>query len=73
MTADTPFECNVSKYSVMDLYYANHIDELFPDGHTHVRIDYRDSGIGFDSCGYPLMDKYKIVDKHMEFHFRMEP
>ena len=73
VTADTPFECNVSQYSVMDLYYANHIDELYPDGHTHVRIDCRDSGIGSDSCGYPLMDKYKIVDKHMEFNFRIEP
>ena len=73
VTADTPFECNVSKYSVMDLYYANHIDELYPDGYTHVRIDYRNSGIGSDSCGYPLMDKYKIVDKHMKFNFRIEP
>jgi len=73
VTADTPFECNVSKYSVKDLLWANHINELHSDGHTHVRIDYKNSGVGSDSCGYPLMDKYKLLEKKINFQFRMEP
>jgi len=72
-TADTPFECNVSKYSVMDLFKARHIDELHPDGHTHVRIDYKNSGIGSASCGDPLMEKYKLYGKDIQFAFRITP
>jgi len=72
-TADTPFECNVSKYSVMDLHKANHINELHADGFTHVRIDYKNSGIGSASCGDPLMEKYKLYGKDMHFAFRITP
>ena len=70
--SDTPFECNVSLYSTMDLAKATHIDELHKDGTTHVRIDYKNSGIGSHSCGTEMADKYKLDGKDMHLTFSIE-
>ena len=40
------FEFNASQYSAMALFKARHTDELVPDGVTHLRIDYKVSGVG---------------------------
>ena len=55
-----PFECCVSQYSAQQLTQAAHASELKPDGYVHVCVDYRDSGIGSNSCGPELMEKYRI-------------
>lgn len=69
--ADTAFEANVSIYSTKDLAEAQHIDELKADGYTHVRIDYKDSGIGSNSCGPVLLEKYQLDGKNMNLKFSM--
>lgn len=66
------FEFNVSGYSAMELYAAKHIEELPEPRHTHVRIDYRDSGIGSASCGPELEEKYRMSDKSISFEFELE-
>ena len=40
------FECNVSKYKTSELEQKQHYFELNEDGFSHVRIDYKVSGIG---------------------------
>lgn len=70
--ADQPFECNVSLYSTDDLAKATHIDELHADGNTHVRIDYKNSGIGSHSCGPQLLDKYVLDGKNMNLKFSIK-
>ena len=67
------FECNVSAYTADALERAEHTDELVSDGRTHVRIDYRVSGIGSNSCGPELMAQYQLKEKHIEFGFTMGP
>lgn len=67
------FECCVSQYSAHDLYKAKHTDELTPDGKTHVRIDYRVSGIGSNSCGPELDPKYRVKEKEISFGFSIKP
>ena len=52
------FDCNVSSYSTDSLDKAEHIDELKKDGKTHIRIDYKVSGLGSNSCGPALAPKY---------------
>ena len=42
------------------LLKAEHTDELVADGKTHLRIDYKVSGIGANSCGPELMNKYRL-------------
>jgi len=63
------FEFNVSKYSTEMLYKAAHTDELKTDGKIHLRIDYKVSGIGSNSCGPALNSKYQLNDKKIYFNF----
>ena len=67
-TADE-FEFNVSKYSTAMLYKAEHTDELKTDGKVHLRIDYKVSGIGSNSCGPTINPKYQVNDKKIHFCF----
>lgn len=66
-------ECCVSPYSTEALYRAEHTDELVRDGKTHLRIDYRVSGIGSHSCGPVLEPEYRISEKALCFRFAFVP
>ena len=72
-TAEESFEINVSRYSTDALIAAEHTDELVADGKTHVRIDYKVSGIGSSSCGPELEKKYRLSEKKIRFRFRISP
>lgn len=64
-------ECNVSEYSTEALNQAEHTDELVKDGKTHVRLDYKVSGIGSASCGTTLEEKYRLKDKEIAFALKI--
>lgn len=68
-TSDNGFEMNVSKYSTHALYKATHTDELVEDGKIHLRIDYKVSGVGSNSCGPSLAKKYQLKEKEIDFAF----
>ena len=70
--ADAPFECNVSQYSTQDLFKATHINEMKKDGLTHVRIDYKNSGVGSHSCGPKLLEQYQLHVKDVHFQFSLK-
>ena len=72
-TADAPFECAVSKYSTAALDKAEHIDELVADGKTHVRVDYKVSGVGSHACGPALLPQYRLSEKHIDYRFCISP
>ncbi len=61
------FEFSVSNYSIPELEKAKHTDELTADGYTHLRIDYKNSGMGSHSCGPALEEKYRLSEKKIEF------
>ena len=63
------FEFCVSQYSTDALFKAEHTDELVRDGKTHLRIDYRCSGIGSASCGPELEPQYRLSEKDIHFEF----
>ena len=67
--AAQPFEINVSQYSTGELFQKQHAAELCRDGKTHIRVDYKNSGIGSGSCGPQLMDKYKLSEEEFTFEF----
>ena len=71
--SDKSFEINVSEFSVHNLIKAKHINELKKDSFVHLRIDYRDSGIGSASCGPKLPDIYTLNEKKFDFNFFIEP
>ena len=66
-------EINVSKYSTAALYKAEHTDELVADGKTHLRIDYKVSGVGSNSCGPELEEEYRLAEKEIKFGFTIKP
>ena len=72
-TSDCRFEFNVSKYSALQLYKATHTDELKADGKTHLRVDYKVSGLGSGSCGPELEEKYRLSEKDVKFTFILSP
>ena len=71
--SDNAFECNVSAYSAEDLERSEHTDELTADGKTHVRMDYKVSGVGSNSCGPELERKYRLDEKNISFAFHITP
>ena len=66
-------EACVSEYTAADLYAAAHTDELRKDGFTHLRTDYRVSGLGSNSCGPALDPRYRVDEKEMSFTFTLRP
>lgn len=67
--SDSEFEFNISKYTSEILTEAMHTDELKPNGFTNIRIDYKVSGIGSNSCGSRLAKQYRLDDKTINFSF----
>ena len=63
------FEFNVSHYNSYSLDKAKHTDELTKDNSTNIRIDYKVSGLGSQSCGPQLPEKYQLNEKEIEFSF----
>jgi beta-galactosidase len=71
--AEDEMEINVSRYSTAALLKAEHTDELIADGKTHLRIDYKVSGIGSNSCGPELEQEYRLAEKEIRFAFSIRP
>ncbi len=67
--AEGAFEFQVSPYRSEILTAAKHPNELVPCGKTIVRIDYKNSGIGSNSCGPALLPQYQVNDETIDFTF----
>lgn len=63
------FEFNVSHFTADNLEKAMHQDEILDEKITNIRIDYKNSGIGSHSCGSELLEKYRLLEKDIEFTF----
>ena len=72
-TAAQGMEINVSRYSTDAISRAEHTDELVADGRIHLRLDYKVSGIGSNSCGPALAQAYRLEEKEISFQFQMRP
>jgi len=74
LTFDTEnkFEINVSEYTSEILTKAKHTDELCKSGNVILRIDYKNAGVGCNSCGPELPEKYRVNDKTVDFCFSVK-
>lgn len=68
-TAPDGMEINVSRYSSEELTKKMHNYELETDGKVHVRIDCKVSGLGSNSCGPELCERYRVNDENIHFEF----
>ncbi len=66
------FEMCISEYGIKAIEKATHINELKKDKNTHIRIDYKSSGIGSASCGPALSECYRMSDKNIDFEITLK-
>lgn len=71
-TADT-FSLTATHFSPEQLTEKRHHYELVPEHETTVIIDYRQAGIGSNSCGPELLPEYRLSEEHISFTFRLKP
>lgn len=67
------FSFSASHFSPEQLTRVAHNYELVPEEETTVIIDYKQAGIGSNSCGPDLMPKYRFSEKAFTFTFRVKP
>lgn len=67
------FTFNASHYSTKQLTDAKHHYELIPSKETYVNIDYKQSGIGSNSCGPELDKKWQLDEKEFTFEIKIKP
>ena len=67
------FSLSVSHFTPEYLTTTQHDYELIPNKETTVIIDYRNAGIGSNSCGPALDPKFEISEKKINFKFNVKP
>lgn len=73
LMTDKDFSFNCSHYTAAQLTETAHDFELVPLRETVVNIDYRQTGIGSNSCGPKLLSEYAFNEKEFCFSFRLLP
>ena len=49
-----------------------HTNELVKNGRTNIRIDYKVSGLGTNSCGPELAEEYRLSEQDIHFDFYLK-
>lgn len=65
----SPFSFNASRYTQEELTRKEHNFELEPSGHTVLCIDYKQDGIGSNSCGPEPEEKDRFLENEFTFSF----
>jgi beta-galactosidase len=68
-----PFSFNCSHYTPQQLTETRHNYELVPLKETVVNIDYRQNGIGSNSCGPTLNPRWQFKETEFSFSVRILP
>jgi beta-galactosidase len=70
VTAEKEFAINVSEYTQEELTKKAHNYELEKSPYTVVCVDYKQSGIGSNSCGPELLPQYRLEEEKFDFTFQ---
>jgi beta-galactosidase len=73
VTADAPFSFNASPYTQEELTKKKHNFELEKAGCTVLCVDYKQNGIGSNSCGPELLKQYRFDETSFAFRFTVTP
>lgn len=68
-----PFSFNASVYTQEELERVSHNYELKESDSTVFCMDYAMNGIGSNSCGPDVMDKYRFDEEAFQFQFELIP
>lgn len=69
--AEKPISFNAKHYSDYQLTVANHDDELTAEPYTFLTIDEGQSGIGTNSCGPRLPEKYQLNQSQFKLKYKI--
>ena len=70
--SENDFAFNVSHFSVNQLTNTDHNFELNKEDLTYLIIDYKQSGIGSNSCGPELPEEYRFNEKEFSYNFYLK-
>ncbi len=68
-----PISFNCSHFTPAQLARTRHDHELVPKKETVVNLDYRQTGIGSNSCGPSLLPEFRFTEKEFAFKVRLTP
>ena len=71
--SEREFSFNASVYSQEELTEKKHNYELVPSDGTILCLDYAQNGIGSNSCGPELLEKYRLDNKNFMFRLILVP
>lgn len=71
--ADHGFSFNASLYTQEELTLKKHNYELVPCGYTVLNLDYKQNGIGSNSCGPRPQEKYRFDEEEFVYDLTMIP
>jgi beta-galactosidase len=72
-TNNETFSFNVSHYTQEELTAKKHNFELVESQNTVLCLDYTQSGIGSNSCGPVLSEKYRLDHQRFDFNMTLKP
>jgi beta-galactosidase len=68
-----PMEFSASHYTAHDLDSANHTYDLHPRAEVILSLDYRQRGLGTESCGPGTLEQYKIKPGRYSWSYTLQP
>lgn len=68
-----PFSFNASVFTQEELTEKSHNFQLVPCGSTVWNLDFGQNGIGSNSCGPRLLEKYRLADEAFTFSLSLKP
>jgi beta-galactosidase len=72
VTSDKDFAFNASEYTQEELTAKTHNYELEKSPYTVLCLDYKQSGIGSNSCGPELLPKYRLDEAQFEYTLQLK-
>ncbi|GFI47709.1 evolved beta-galactosidase subunit alpha [Lachnospiraceae bacterium] len=73
VAGEETFSFNASVYTQEELTRKGHNYQLEESPYTVLCLDYRQSGIGSNSCGPELQEKYRLNEEAFSFGIRLKP
>ena len=70
---DNAFDFSAIPYEAHELGKYAHNYELPESDKTVFSVDYKNSGVGSNSCGPLLLEKYRMADKEFTFNVKLIP
>ncbi len=70
---EKPFSFNASAFTQEELTEKKHNFELIPCRSTVLNLDFRQNGIGSNSCGPRLQEKYRLEERNFVFSLNLKP